>query len=245
MGYANASLGSLFKPGQLAWNFGPTITVPIFSGGENKANLDLPHLQINVAVAPYEKAIQTAFREVSDGIAARGTWHVRSSDRGFAGVYVIAAASLRSVGFTLSQLDRQLSDCAERANRSVFRAAVVDYRFAVTLHQPRRSVSIPGWRLDRTFGRSRTCAGCAARSRACCCADVGSGRRAGCSGAVSVSRRIGGAARLYESVKYSHAIPAAAVSTQIFSTRPNDESETTAENTLKIGICEFRDLFCR
>ena len=74
MGYASASLGSLFKPGQLAWSFGPTISVPIFSGGENKANLDLAHLEKNVAIAQYEKAIQTAFREVADGLAARGTY---------------------------------------------------------------------------------------------------------------------------------------------------------------------------
>lgn len=107
MGYAGASLGSLFKPGQLAWNFGPTITVPIFSGGENKANLDLPHLQINVAVAPYEKAIQTAFREVSDGIAARGTRHVAR------GTYDRQIADLQA--YTQSQQRRyDLSDLRYR-----------------------------------------------------------------------------------------------------------------------------------
>src|SRR6266702_217186 len=73
-GTASASLGTLFKPGQLAWSFGPTISVPIFKGGENRANLDLAKLEKNVAVAQYEKAIQTAFREVSDGPAARGTY---------------------------------------------------------------------------------------------------------------------------------------------------------------------------
>jgi multidrug efflux system outer membrane protein len=80
LGAASASLGSLFKPGQLAWSFGPTITVPIFSGGENKANLDLAHLEKNVAIAQYEKAIQTAFREVADGLAARGTYDRQLAD---------------------------------------------------------------------------------------------------------------------------------------------------------------------
>ncbi|MGF6573262.1 multidrug efflux system outer membrane protein [Paraburkholderia sp. GAS333] len=79
-GAASLSLGTLFKPGQAAWNFGPTITVPIFSGGANKANLDLAHLEKNVAIAQYEKAIQTAFREVADGLAARGTYDRQIAD---------------------------------------------------------------------------------------------------------------------------------------------------------------------
>jgi outer membrane protein, multidrug efflux system len=79
-GAASLSLGTLFKPGQAAWNFGPTITVPIFSGGANKANLDLAHLEKNVAIAQYEKAIQTAFREVADGLAARGTYDRQIDD---------------------------------------------------------------------------------------------------------------------------------------------------------------------
>ncbi|MBU9598126.1 efflux transporter outer membrane subunit [Burkholderia multivorans] len=79
-GTASASLGSLFKPGQLAWSFGPTITVPIFEGGQNRANLDLAKLEKNVAIAQYEKAIQTAFREVADGLAARGTYDRQIDD---------------------------------------------------------------------------------------------------------------------------------------------------------------------
>ncbi|CAG9225828.1 Outer membrane protein OprM [Paraburkholderia tropica] len=79
-GYASASLGSLFKPGQLAWDFGPTITMPIFEGGANKASLDVAKLEKDEDVASYEKAIQTAFREVADGLAARGTYDSQISD---------------------------------------------------------------------------------------------------------------------------------------------------------------------
>ncbi len=79
-GYASASLGSLFKPGQLAWDFGPTITMPIFEGGANKAALDVAKLEKDEDVAAYEKAIQTAFREVADGLAARGTYDTQISD---------------------------------------------------------------------------------------------------------------------------------------------------------------------
>jgi outer membrane protein, multidrug efflux system len=73
-GTLSPSLGGLFKPGSAAWSFAPTITLPIFAGGENKANLDLANVQKNIQIAQYEKAIQTAFREVADGLAARGTY---------------------------------------------------------------------------------------------------------------------------------------------------------------------------
>lgn len=75
LGLASASLSDLFKSGSgLAWSFAPQLTVPIFEGGANKANLDLANVQKNIAVASYEKSIQTAFREVADELAARGTY---------------------------------------------------------------------------------------------------------------------------------------------------------------------------
>ncbi len=73
-GTLSPTLGGLFKPGSAAWGFSPSITLPIFEGGQNKANLDLANIQKNVQIATYEKAIQTAFREVADGLAARGTY---------------------------------------------------------------------------------------------------------------------------------------------------------------------------
>ncbi|KNH09837.1 RND efflux system, outer membrane lipoprotein CmeC [Candidatus Burkholderia brachyanthoides] len=73
-GTLSPTLGGLFKPGSAAWSFAPTIDLPIFEGGQNVANLDLAHIQKRVEIANYEKAIQTAFREVADGLAARGTY---------------------------------------------------------------------------------------------------------------------------------------------------------------------------
>ena len=73
-GSASPTLGGLFKAGTAAWTFAPNLTLPIFNAGTNEANLDLAHIQKNIAVAQYEKAIQTAFQEVSDGLAARGTY---------------------------------------------------------------------------------------------------------------------------------------------------------------------------
>lgn len=75
LGLASSSLSDLFKSGSgLAWSFAPQLTVPIFEGGANVANLELAETQQKIAVASYEKAIQAAFREVADELAARGTY---------------------------------------------------------------------------------------------------------------------------------------------------------------------------
>lgn len=73
-GTASPTLGGLFKAGTAAWSFAPNIALPIFEGGKNIANLDLANVQKRIEIANYEKAIQSAFREVSDGLAARGTY---------------------------------------------------------------------------------------------------------------------------------------------------------------------------
>lgn len=74
-GLASESLSDLFSSGAgLAWSFIPQITLPIFQGGRNLANLDGAKANQKIAVARYEKAIQVAFREVADELAARGTY---------------------------------------------------------------------------------------------------------------------------------------------------------------------------
>jgi multidrug efflux system outer membrane protein len=72
-GTASTQLSGLFKPGSSAWTFSPQITLPIFTGGANKANLDLNKIQTDINIAQYEKTLQTAFREVDDALAARQT----------------------------------------------------------------------------------------------------------------------------------------------------------------------------
>lgn len=70
-GTSSSSFSNLFKSGSGAWAFAPQINVPIFTGGRNQANLDVANIRQNIQVARYEKAIQTAFREVSDAIVSR------------------------------------------------------------------------------------------------------------------------------------------------------------------------------
>lgn len=71
VGTASRSLSGLFDAGSGAWSFQPTLTLPLFDAGRNRANLDLAGARKIIAVAEYERAIQQAFREVMDLLSAR------------------------------------------------------------------------------------------------------------------------------------------------------------------------------
>lgn len=71
VGTATTHLGDLFQ--NTAWSFAPQLLQPLFDAGRNQANLEAAQAGRDIAVAQYEKAIQTAFREVADGLAARAT----------------------------------------------------------------------------------------------------------------------------------------------------------------------------
>jgi len=73
IGTASSDLGRLFHGGTYGWSLAPQITLPLFDAGRNQANLEVTRLGREIAVAQYEKAIQTAFREVADVLAARAT----------------------------------------------------------------------------------------------------------------------------------------------------------------------------
>nr|ART90308.1 RND efflux system, outer membrane lipoprotein CmeC [uncultured bacterium] len=74
VGTASSDLSGLFNGGSGAWSFAPQISIPLFNAGRLAANLDYVTLQKDMRVAQYEKAIQTAFREVADGLSARHTF---------------------------------------------------------------------------------------------------------------------------------------------------------------------------
>ncbi len=73
VGFGSDDLGGLFKGGSFVWKVAPQISVPIFNAGANRANLKVAEVDRDIAVARYEKAIQTAFREVADALALQGT----------------------------------------------------------------------------------------------------------------------------------------------------------------------------
>jgi multidrug efflux system outer membrane protein len=72
IGTASAALSGLFKAGQDTWLFAPQIILPIFDARTWSA-YRVTKVDKEIAVAQYEKAIQTAFREVADALAVRGT----------------------------------------------------------------------------------------------------------------------------------------------------------------------------
>jgi multidrug efflux system outer membrane protein len=73
VGFGSDDLGGLFKGGSFVWKVAPQMTLPIFNAGSNRANLKVAEVDRDIAVAQYEKTIQTAFREVADALALRGT----------------------------------------------------------------------------------------------------------------------------------------------------------------------------
>jgi multidrug efflux system outer membrane protein len=72
-GLASTVLKNLFTGG-LAWNFTPSISVPLFNGGRNRANLDISKVRKRIEIARYERAIQIAFREVTSALVARSSF---------------------------------------------------------------------------------------------------------------------------------------------------------------------------
>jgi multidrug efflux system outer membrane protein len=73
LGLASSTLTGLFSGNAFNFHAGGNATLPIFDGGANRGNLDFARAQRDLFVAQYEQAIQTAFREVSDALARRGT----------------------------------------------------------------------------------------------------------------------------------------------------------------------------
>ncbi|WP_415867974.1 efflux transporter outer membrane subunit [Burkholderia ubonensis] len=71
IGSVSDAFSGLFAAGTGVWTFAPRMTLPIFAGGRNRANLDVATARKHIAVAEYEKSVQVAFREVADAFAAR------------------------------------------------------------------------------------------------------------------------------------------------------------------------------
>jgi multidrug efflux system outer membrane protein len=72
-GTASNELSGLFKSGSWGFTLAPSLTLPIFDAGRNQAGLESAQAGRDIAVAQYEKAIQSAFREVADALAGRAT----------------------------------------------------------------------------------------------------------------------------------------------------------------------------
>ncbi len=69
-GYQTVALSDLFSAPARTWQFGPAVTMPLFTGGRLRGNLKLAEARFNESVANYQRTIQGAFREVSDSLIA-------------------------------------------------------------------------------------------------------------------------------------------------------------------------------
>lgn len=72
-GVGSDSLSSLFSHGMKVWSFAPSITLPLFTGGSNMAQLRYAEAEKKGLIATYEKTIQSAFKDVADALARRQT----------------------------------------------------------------------------------------------------------------------------------------------------------------------------
>ena len=70
-GLASADLSHLFGADQATFTFAPRLNVPIFTAGALRASLDVAEVRKSIQVAQYERTVQTAFREVADGLTSR------------------------------------------------------------------------------------------------------------------------------------------------------------------------------
>jgi outer membrane protein TolC len=74
-GVVSGDLSGLFESGgRNAWSVSSSVTVPIFDAGRTKAGVDVAQAKRDIALAQYDKAVQTAFREVADALVARSTY---------------------------------------------------------------------------------------------------------------------------------------------------------------------------
>jgi multidrug efflux system outer membrane protein len=113
-GTASAELSGLFKSGSGAWTFAPQIIMPIFDARTWSA-YDVTKVEKEISIAEYEKAIQTAFREVADALAEKGTVNQRLAAQqsivdAFAVTYKLSEARYnKGIDSYLSVLDAQRS----------------------------------------------------------------------------------------------------------------------------------------
>jgi multidrug efflux system outer membrane protein len=69
-GVQSVALSDLFTSGSKVWQFGPAVSMPLFTGGALRGNLKLAQARFDEAIAQYQKTVQNSFREVSDSLIA-------------------------------------------------------------------------------------------------------------------------------------------------------------------------------
>ena len=138
-GLASSGLSNLFTGGAFNYSVAPSVSYPIFRAGAGRAGVQQSEAQRDVALANYEKAIQTAFREVSDALARRGTIEAQTNaQRALTAAattnYRLSEARYRGgIDTFLQSLDAQRS--LYSAQRSLIATQLVGASNRVTLYR--------------------------------------------------------------------------------------------------------------
>jgi outer membrane protein, multidrug efflux system len=139
LGLASSALTSLFTGGAFAWSAGADATYTIFQAGAGRANVRLTEAQRAAAVAAYQRAVQTAFREVADALARRGTINDEIAARqrqqaAAADTYLLTEARYNAgIDNFLASLDAQRSYYS--AQRTLVQTKLTAARNLVDLYQ--------------------------------------------------------------------------------------------------------------
>jgi multidrug efflux system outer membrane protein len=139
LGLASSALTSLFSAGAFSWSAGADVSYTIFNAGAGLANVRLTEAQQAAAVATYQRTIQTAFREVADALARRGTLNDEIAARqrqksAAADAYLLTEARYRNgIDNFLSSLDAQRSYYA--AQRTLVQTQLIAGQNAVEVYR--------------------------------------------------------------------------------------------------------------
>lgn len=137
LGFASDALSGLFDGGSFGWSASADASAPVFDFGGRRAGVAVTEAQQDAALASYEGAIQTAFREVADALAVQGTISERvraaaANSEAAADTAMLADARYRGgVDSFLSSLDAQRSLYAARQSEIATRLLLVQTRVAL------------------------------------------------------------------------------------------------------------------
>jgi multidrug efflux system outer membrane protein len=121
LGTISGGLSGLFTSGSFTRTIEPAVSYDIFNAGRSRANVRLAEANQQAAVATYEKTLQTAFREVADALAERGT--------------INEQVSAQTAGAESAQVAARLSNARYRVGVGSFLDYLVNQRTAYTAQQ--------------------------------------------------------------------------------------------------------------
>ncbi|MCG6403267.1 efflux transporter outer membrane subunit [Vibrio fluvialis] len=119
-GYSSQDVKNLFDGESRVWSFSPQISIPLFNAGKLKSELRLAEIRKSSAIISYEQAVQTAFKEVADGLSGLETFglQIKAQERAVNSASKRAELSLlryrAGVDDRLELLDAQRQLYAER-----------------------------------------------------------------------------------------------------------------------------------